>query len=566
MDNGLNYVPLALTFVIENTESRQNVLPNIINVTSSLFEISVIQNDVTETVYLPSSLVISGSRLGFTGIEIRSVAEIRVFGISSYNSQYLDGFLGLPIETLGCRYYVASYTESEVLIMASTDDTTVSIRAKVGISFENKYINADDYLNITIGRFQAAQFQSELDLSGSIITSSKPIAVMAGSKCVTVSANGTYCNHLVEQLPPTELWGSSFFLSSSYKTSDLFRIFSKENNTTVTITTSVSKTTVTIDEGEFHEIVLTNREYAWIESSNTIMTVQYRAKYISENILGGPAMCVRPSLASFDSRPVTVPMFYSSTVHDTNRFIEIVSPCNNIQHILLNGNVLLFYRDLDIQFIEKPYLFENYCKLFVPSTWSTVHITTRIGTRAQFSVIIYGYSDVISFSYLGKFIDLESRESTTIKAQTMTALSNFLVPSTYITRAPHTVSPNLQSTLAALSSTTSNSFTRFISRVSTKKRTVNPTVTFNTPNPTIQQQLYNDTVPANKDKLNKLCKKELFSLPCLFVYSMAITLAIAVIVICTCAVTYYCKCLSSQRGHVPPKSRKISNKLKHAWM
>ncbi|XP_033096968.1 IgGFc-binding protein-like [Anneissia japonica] len=325
MENAEKNLPLTLTFVlIGNAEEKHDLLPNIVNITSSLFEISVIQHEATETVYLPSSLVISGSRLGFIGIEISSSAEIRVFGINTASSRYLDGFLALPIEKLGCQYYVASYTRSQVLIVGIENNTSLSVLIKAEVMFDNKQIHAGQFVNLTLRRFQAAQLQSELDLSGSLITSSKPITVMAGSMCATLSSNGLHCNHLVEQLPPLESWGSTFILTSSQisRSSDLFRIFSKENNTVVTIitiTTSHHTTNLTIDEGQFHEIFLSGSEHAWIETFERIMVVQYRGYFMEASGLGGPSMCVQAALETFDSSPVTLSIF-DVTTDGVNRF------------------------------------------------------------------------------------------------------------------------------------------------------------------------------------------------------------------------------------------------------
>ena len=52
------------------------------------------------------------------------------------------------------------------------------------------------------------------DLTGTRITSSKPLSVFSGSDCANVPQGIEFCDHLVEQVPPTVTWGSKFLVAS----------------------------------------------------------------------------------------------------------------------------------------------------------------------------------------------------------------------------------------------------------------------------------------------------------------------------------------------------------------
>ena len=50
------------------------------------------------------------------------------------------------------------------------------------------------------------------DLTGTVVLSTKPIALFSGHGCANVPALVTACDHLVEQIPPVSTWGSSLLL------------------------------------------------------------------------------------------------------------------------------------------------------------------------------------------------------------------------------------------------------------------------------------------------------------------------------------------------------------------
>ena len=68
---------------------------------------------------------------------------------------------------------------------------------------------------ITVWKHIRLKIESDNDLTGTRITSSKPLSVFSGSDCVSVPQNIGHCNHLVEQVPLTVTWGlnSSWHLS-----------------------------------------------------------------------------------------------------------------------------------------------------------------------------------------------------------------------------------------------------------------------------------------------------------------------------------------------------------------
>ena len=222
-------------------------------------------NGQVEHITLPSSqLFINGSGYGSNAISINADQDISVYGVNRQSAS-TDGFLAIPVDVLGNEYVVAGYgyyvgpsTEylNEFLIISVNDNTDVSIHFGINVLlvYESVTYKSNDYLNITLQKFQTFQLQSLHPLTGTYIVSSSPIAVFSGSRCTTVG--GGACDHLCSQLYPISKWGKTFVLSPSpdriINPSDTFVFISSEDNTKITITGQrngkISKETLSINE------------------------------------------------------------------------------------------------------------------------------------------------------------------------------------------------------------------------------------------------------------------------------------------------------------------------------
>ena len=108
-------------------------------------------------------------------------------------------------------------------------------------------------------------------MSGTIITSSYPIAVVSGSPCDYVGDG--YCDHLVSFLLPVKKWGKQYILVPAIDlniTGDFYRVFSSQE-------TMVKSRGLTenLHPGEFLEISLTkNESSSFVSCSKPCQVVQ----------------------------------------------------------------------------------------------------------------------------------------------------------------------------------------------------------------------------------------------------------------------------------------------------
>src|SRR5690606_29547875 len=90
------------------------------------------------------------------------------------------------------------------------------------------------------------------DLSGTVITSNKPVAVFSGHQCANVPIGVPFCDHLVEQLTPTVTWGRSFLTEplATRSGGDTFRVMASEDGTAVFVD---GAQVATLNRGQVHE-------------------------------------------------------------------------------------------------------------------------------------------------------------------------------------------------------------------------------------------------------------------------------------------------------------------------
>jgi hypothetical protein len=146
-------------------------------------------------------------------VRITSQNEVVVYLINrlSFTS---DAALALPIDTMNTEYIVATYNEafnqSGFVVVAAFNNTTVMITPSNAADGGHP---AGVPFNVVLNRgegFMVTRPPSDLDggLTGSIVTSDKPVGVTNGNGCTQVPIGTPACDHIFEVAQPTQSWGS----------------------------------------------------------------------------------------------------------------------------------------------------------------------------------------------------------------------------------------------------------------------------------------------------------------------------------------------------------------------
>ncbi|WP_146948077.1 T9SS type A sorting domain-containing protein [Cyclobacterium qasimii] len=316
------------------------VLPN-----SEKIDFFVTPGTIT-TVEIPSEFVATiADSVERKGIQVIAENEIAVFG---YNQKAYsnDAFLGLPVDVLGNEYLIMSYRSnylsrtrnfSVIGIVAVEDNTSITIVPSITTLEIQKGVP----FQITLQKGETYQMAvAYYDLTGSTVTSDKPIAVFSGYNCGKLPQNVTNCEHVIEQLPPVSTLGQNFFtvpLLSSNRKIDVFRIAAIKDGTKVNINGNRGYSEAfSLNKGQFKEISIPYNVYSKIESNQPILVAQYSKEYgyFNDNFPELFMMLIEP-FEQFQNKYT-----FSTGTGRYRHYINLVVPISQKDKIELDGNIL----------------------------------------------------------------------------------------------------------------------------------------------------------------------------------------------------------------------------------
>ena len=237
---------------------------------------SIPPNSVT-TVTVDSSWWITESEIPVDlGLRIQSDNPISAYFLSYRTpGSTNDMALVFPVPSLGREYmtmcwrdnipaYDASFTSrgpSMISIVAPFDDTDVEITTTTptqgghaaGVPWT---VNLDSYECYQI--LANSPGPSTLyDLTGTEITSDKPIAVFSGNQIATVPDSIMAADFLIEQMPPLTAWGQTFnafpIEPRNDWEEDVLKIVASVDGTNIDIEDASGTTSLTLNRGETFE-------------------------------------------------------------------------------------------------------------------------------------------------------------------------------------------------------------------------------------------------------------------------------------------------------------------------
>jgi hypothetical protein len=273
-----------------------------------------------------------------TGIHITSDQPVSIYGLSKH-SDSTDGFLALPAQALGTEYialcysgrnYDTAYMNSELAVAASQDNTQVHINCPV-----NPGSRPAPY-DITLNAGQVYQLSDisspQMDLTGTIITSDKPVAVFGGHRCAKIPTDAyTAADYVIEQMPPLNTWGKEYLTMPLLGRSggDTFRIIAENDGTSVTVNATP---VALLNQGQGVQFL--SNEFNDIVADKPILVAQFANGLDFDNTTGDPSMMlITPPEQFITSSAIVVPSFSAST----GDYITIIGPAAAAGNIALDG-------------------------------------------------------------------------------------------------------------------------------------------------------------------------------------------------------------------------------------
>ena len=253
---------------------------------------------------------------------VRVIADepIVLYGMNrtSYTS---DGMLILPVNALGTDYVVAAARDyltggffrdilpSQFVVTAAFDNTNVTIETPMATPNHRE----GEIYSMSLNKgdvFSSMSYGPGGDLTGAVISASKPVAVTAGQNC-TYLPDQRYpaCDHIEEMLFPISTWGTVYH-SVPFATrlkGDLFRIFASEDGTDIYIN-GVQKFNLVRRGGPegygWIEYLPPTREILEFSSNKPIMIAQYNNSQNYDGVLSDPFYMVLTPVEQYQTQIV----------------------------------------------------------------------------------------------------------------------------------------------------------------------------------------------------------------------------------------------------------------------
>ncbi len=232
---------------------------------------------------LTAEAVATGGGFFYGAVVVTASQDVSVSCIVDTDmGTHADGFLVIPADALGKEYYVVTYDTgssfhhlSEFIITATQNNTLVSVELRTAATFGIRPYQAGETIEFKLHWSESAQIQSSGDLTGSKVTASQAVALVAGNDCSDTLLVFRYCSYLVEQLPPVSTWGRSFVLAHMGDFSVyVWRILAPFPNTTLTFTDN-HVTRVTVYDPIWYDYQLKTRKIVMLTADRAVMVVRY---------------------------------------------------------------------------------------------------------------------------------------------------------------------------------------------------------------------------------------------------------------------------------------------------
>jgi hypothetical protein len=231
-------------------------------------------------------------------IHITTDTSVMVY-VMNQNNLSTDATNLLPVPALGTEYYHISYQPFEY-------GEQLDAYAVIAIEDNTKFYHDGIYIE-TLNTGQVYYKTNKLDMTGRHITSDKPVAFFALNQGPVIPISLCNPDCLMQQLPPVNTWGKTFFVPVTIAQNEIVRIVVSQNNTNITQLVGGTLRTVqgaqmslnNLQAGEFLELdILLIDNGCYIEADKPIGVCTYITvpEYVAGRTVGDPSQCWVPAI------------------------------------------------------------------------------------------------------------------------------------------------------------------------------------------------------------------------------------------------------------------------------
>ncbi len=240
---------------------------------------------------------------------------------------------------------------------------------------------------------QGAQY----DLTGTAIEASAPVAVFSGHVCDFVPFNYWACDHLEEQMIPSEAWGSDYIVARTEPQSpgnpepNVIKIVSREDGNQLTFDPPAVHDNVTLNAGE--SITFTSDANFRVTGTQPLMVAQFLVgqNYYTNDTeyWGDPAFAL---VVPFEQYRGSYTFLTPSTI--TYNYVNVIARVGedgqNVGNVTLDGQLLNFQHGRVGQY--------GIARVNLSSSANSAHV---IEGSEPFGIMVYGFARYTSYFYPG---------------------------------------------------------------------------------------------------------------------------------------------------------------------
>ena len=328
--------------------------------------------------------------------------QVFVYGVQDLQGA-TDSFLVLPPHDLGAvsYTYIAAmiHTLNNVVLVAGAqaedihalvgivsveDDTLLTITPNQDVTIGTQLVEAGESVLVTLARAETLLIAFVGDLTGTKVTSNRPISFFSGDQCPYIPSGVYACDQIVEQLPPVEAWGRQFATAPlKTRSFDVFRIVASANSTTVIIRCTHRSGSqgyvyaLVLNESGYTDVQVSSTDFCWMEADKRILLLQFSVGTRADSMPGDPFMALVPAVSHY-TNTFTLPVVNSS-LNDFTHYLNIIIPAEHYQpeQIFLDGQSL---QSLALEFVA------------IISNGATMAYATQLEVSATTHTLIHGNS------------------------------------------------------------------------------------------------------------------------------------------------------------------------------
>ncbi len=194
------------------------------------------------------------------------VVSYQISPYGSGNVAVTGASLLIPVSAWDVNYVAmtasaeTTYTGPEINIIAAQDNTQVTLLPKVALVGGGTIPSgaANTQVKFTLNKGQQANIEQTADLTGSVISTSAPVGLMAGNPCQRTPTGTSYCDHGEQMIPPIRALGSEY-VGVMYRSRTgepaIWRLVGAVDGTQLTYSSAITGAPATLNQGDMVEFI-----------------------------------------------------------------------------------------------------------------------------------------------------------------------------------------------------------------------------------------------------------------------------------------------------------------------